>query len=111
MKQPKQSRGQRLGNARSSPPARGVPKLHFQIDRLTMQGYSKGDQRRFVHSLERQLASLARHTAAWPAASRVLGSLEAIRLRPGASPEEASRLLARRIFSVFVSRGESGRNV
>lgn len=111
MKPPFPARGPRPGNARSSPPCNRATKLHFQIDRLTMHGYSNADQRRFVHSLERQLASLVRHTATWPAASRILGSLEAIRLRPGASPEEASRLLARRIFSIFVSRGESDRHV
>ena len=94
---------------RQTPPPRTLnngPQLHFQIDRITLHGCAPGAQARFVNSLSESLAALAqsRRSLSWPQASRELESVDAGRLRPGASLEEAGRLVARQIFAALGKR-------
>jgi len=82
------------------------PRLHFQIERITLDGYARGTEARFVNSLKQSLAALAkaRQFFSWPRVSRKLASLAAGQLRPGASPEEAGRYVARQIVAALSRR-------
>jgi hypothetical protein len=76
--------------------------VHFDIGRITLPGYSPGQQARFVSSLQTQLAGLAdlaglaaSDGCGWPAgAPPRIGHLDAGVLRPGAAPEEAAARIA-----------------
>jgi hypothetical protein len=82
--------------------------VHFDIGRITLPGYSPGQQARFVSSLQTQLAGLAdladlaglaglaaSDGRGWPAgAPPRIGHLDAGVLRPGAAPEEAAARIA-----------------
>jgi hypothetical protein len=102
---------------RLSPAAGGA--VRFDIRRLTLSGYAEAEQRRFVRSLRTELARLSHAVppGQWPAAGEA-GSdpppaferLDAGEMRPGATPEEAARQIARRIVEK-VARGGGARNV
>jgi hypothetical protein len=90
--------------ARGTTPQATVPAsaLHFKIGRITVDGYSAADQRQFTHSLESNLTELGRmhidHT--WSEATRLtMKRLDAGQLPVGASPEDAARQIAMRIFA------------
>lgn len=69
--------------------------VHFEIGRLTLHGFSAGQQRRFVSTLQSSLADVGASGGDWPAGGRrTIGHLDAGALRSGASPEEAARLVA-----------------
>jgi hypothetical protein len=87
-------------------PSQSGPQLNFQIDRITLHGYAPNDQARFVNSLKQCLTSLAPTLQPFSLArvSRKLAFLDAGQLRAGASPEEAARHTARRIFAVLNER-------
>jgi len=96
---------------RTSGPASAV---HFKIHRITADGYSASDQKQFTHSLKSNLAELARryrdHT--WSQANQLtINRLDAGQLSAGASPEDAARQIAARIFAKLTQQkipGQSG---
>ena len=71
------------------------PRLHFKINRITLEGFSAADQSRFTHSLRSNLTELMQ-------SYRDHSWFEAEELRPsnigllgaGASPEDAARQAA-----------------
>lgn len=79
------------------------PRLHFQIDRITLHGYTANAHARFVNSFRESLLSLA-PTLGSPGLARVsrkLTSLDAGLLRPELSAEEAGRQVARQIVAAL----------
>jgi hypothetical protein len=87
--------------------------LHFKIDRITVDGYSAADQKQFAHSLKSNLAELARrhsdHT--WHEANGLtMDRLDAGQLPTGASPEDAARQIAARIFAKLTQKQIPGRS-
>lgn len=70
--------------------------VHFDIGRLTLEGYSPAQRARFVSSLRARLTELAgSDDRAWlTAGQRRLGRLDAGALRAGAAPEEAAQRVA-----------------
>lgn len=84
---------------RTIPATARVPRIHFHIGRLMLENYTRSDQLRFTRTLEltlREFASTA-HDLNW---SRVQGParINVGSLRPGATPEQAARQIARHIF-------------
>jgi hypothetical protein len=78
---------------RVSPAPRAV---HFDVGRLTLDGYSAAQRARFVSSLRDRLADLAAGDGpAWPAAAqRRVEHLDAGVLPASAAPEEAAQRVA-----------------
>jgi hypothetical protein len=91
------------------PAAAGPRAVHFEIGRLTLHGFSAGQERRFVSSLQSSLAELGASGGDWPAAGRrTIGHLDAGALRSGASPEEAAHAVVTQIrAAVKGKRGEA----
>ncbi len=92
-------------------PQAGMPRaVHFDIGRITLHGYSPGQQARFVSSLRTRLAGLAASEGrSWPAgAPPRIGHLDAGVLRPGAPPEEAAERIAAALLAA-VSGGTGAR--
>jgi hypothetical protein len=88
-------------------PAAGVPRaVHFDIGRITLHGYSPGQQARFVSSLQTRLDGLAgREGLSWPAGPLGrIGHLDAGVLRPGAPPEEAAARVAAALLAAIGER-------
>jgi hypothetical protein len=89
-------------------PQAGVPRaVHFDIGRITLHGYSPGQQARFVSSLRTRLAGLAAGEGhGWPTGTRRrIGHLDAGALRPGAPPEEAAERIAAALLAAVGRRG------
>ncbi len=88
------------------------PRLHFQIDRITLHGYTANAHARFLNSFRESLLSLAPTLGSSGLAqvSRKLSSLDAGQLRPGVSAEEAGRQVARQIVAALgrCARGKAG---
>jgi hypothetical protein len=88
--------------------------LHFKIDRISVVGYSAADQKQFTHSLKLNLAELARRHGdfAWSETNGLtISRLDGGRLSTGASPEDAARQIAARIFATLTQKqipGEPG---
>jgi hypothetical protein len=83
--------------------------VHFQIGRLTLHGFSAGQQQRFVSSLQSSLSDLGASGGDWPAAGRrTIGHLDAGTLRSGASPEEAAQVVATRLRTAVLGDGNGG---
>ena len=81
--------------------------LHFKIGRITMDGYSAADQKRFTYSLKLKLADLARRESdlLWSETNGLtMNRLDAGQLPSGASPEDAARQIAARIFSKLTQK-------
>src|SRR5215469_16949903 len=109
---------------RSAPPSSAIaydaahrsaaPVLHFKIGRITTDGYSVAEQKQFTHSIKLKLAELARKHSDHPwseANGLTMNRLDAGQLRSGASPEDAARQIAARIFAKLTQKqtpGESG---
>jgi hypothetical protein len=75
--------------------------LRFRIEKITLQGYGAGEQKRFAASLQETLGTLARrnHNLNWRAMADVkVGRLDAGELPSGASPEQAAQFVARKLF-------------
>jgi hypothetical protein len=90
----------------------GPPRaVHFDIGRITLHGYSPGQQARFVSSLQARLAGLAADRGyRWPAAAQRIGHLDAGVLRAGAAPEEAAEAIAASLFAAVAGgRAEDSR--
>jgi hypothetical protein len=84
--------------------------VHFEIGRLTLHGFSAGQQRRFVSSLQTSLADLGASGRDWPATGRRrIARLDAGALLPGATPEEAARAVATQLQSAVRSTGAGRR--
>ena len=83
-----------------------VPRIRFQIERLMLENYTRSDQLRFARALERTLREFA-STARGLDWSRIQGParINAGSLRPGATPEQAARQIARHIFLSLRERG------
>jgi hypothetical protein len=76
--------------------------VHFKIDRLTVEGYSVADRKRFTHSLKSNLAKLAQTHSdnQWVAANGLtMNHLDAGQLPVDATPEAAALQIATRIFA------------
>jgi hypothetical protein len=72
----------------------GTPRtVHFEIDRLTLHGYSSAQRARFVDALQGYLTGPSTvDSAAWPPGGQHrLAHLDAGMMRVGATPEEAAR--------------------
>src|SRR5438874_2036006 len=88
-------------------PRGSAPALHIRIERLTLEGYSIAEQKRFSNSLQSTLAELGRNSrhSAWRNAGGLrLNRLDAGSLPEGATPEIAARNLATRIFEQLAPR-------
>jgi hypothetical protein len=88
-----------------------VPRaVHFDIGRVTLHGYSPGQQARFVSSLRTRLDGLAaREGLSWPSGPpRRIGNLDAGVLRPGAPPEEAAERVAAALLAAIGGRPADG---
>jgi hypothetical protein len=85
--------------AKSGPPRA----VHFDIGRVTLDGYSPGQRARFVSSLRTRLAGLAASDGdRWPtAAQRRIGHLDAGVLQAGAAPEQAAERIAAALFAAL----------
>jgi hypothetical protein len=94
-----------------APPTAPSPALRFQIGRITVEGFTRADQLRFESSLRSSLSELAHahNHYAWSAADGLnVSRLDAGRLHPGASPEEAARQIAKRIFATLSQQSGGG---
>jgi len=82
--------------------AKSALDVHFNIRRLTIEGYSSAEQERFTRSLRAHLSALAQdsHQHQWSSANGLaMNRLDAGGLAPGATPETAARRIATRIFA------------
>jgi hypothetical protein len=88
------------------PPA-ASGRVHFDVGRITLHGYSPGQRTRFVAALRAQLTELAAaDRLRWPAGQpRHIGRVEAEPLPPDASPERAARHVAARIMAAATAGG------
>jgi hypothetical protein len=97
------------------PGAPPSPALRIGIERVTLHGFTRADQRRFTRSLETSLAEMAaaHRDHDWGPLGRRLHirSLDAGRLRPGASAEAAARQVARALFDQLTGRRRSAHRV
>jgi len=76
--------------------------LHINIQRLTLTGYTPAQQQRFVLTLESTFKQLAANQTHWPSAPLIrLANMDAGRLRTGATPEDAARQLAMKLFGTL----------
>jgi hypothetical protein len=91
------------------------PVLRIGIDRVTLHGFARADQRRFAQSLQTKLTELAafHRNHDWSTAGQRLRirSLDAGRLRAGASAEDAARQIATALFAELTGRGKGARRV
>ncbi|HEV2275135.1 MAG TPA: hypothetical protein VGR96_13275 [Acidobacteriaceae bacterium] len=91
-----------IGNSRRAAAAATAPAaVHFQLGRITVEGFTLSAQKRFEHSLRSHLTglALAHSSDRWMAAAGInVGRLDAGQLPPGASPEETARHIAEQIF-------------
>jgi hypothetical protein len=92
-----------------TPPARAPSRIHFEIRSITLQGFSPGQQRRFISTLRSSLAELgARGGSDWMASGgATMRHLDAGAVGPGAGPEETAKRVASRIGNALA--GERGR--
>jgi hypothetical protein len=83
-----------------------VPRsIHFDIQRITLPGYSPSQRERFIGALETRLTELsASGNVAWPAAGQRVGHLDAGLLRPSVQPEEAAQRIAARLLAAIGHR-------
>ena len=77
--------------------SRATNKVHFEIERITLHGFSPAHRTRFLTSLRASLTELASAGDGSLSQPRALGSLNAGQLRPGASPEDAAALVTARV--------------
>ena len=80
-----------------------VPRsIHFDIQRITLHGYSPSQRARFIGALETRLTELsANGDVAWPAAGQRVGHLDASPLRASVQPEEAAQRIAARLLAAI----------
>jgi plasmid stabilization system protein ParE len=85
--------------------------VHFNIERVTLHGFSPSQRARFVSSLETSLAALAaNNTVDWRQAPTTrLARIDAGELRFGTTPEEAARALVARLATAVSGRAETSR--
>ncbi len=87
-----------------------APALHIRIGRLTLEGYSVAEQKRFTNSLQSSLKELARHSGhdSWRNHNGLkVDRVDAGQLPGGATPEAAARHVATRVFAQFTPRPRS----
>ncbi|QAU23605.1 hypothetical protein EO087_06085 [Dyella sp. M7H15-1] len=95
-----QSRAMRPDSVAAPPNTR----LHIDIQRLTLSGYTPDQQRRFTQTLHTELHRLAHHlssgnVSSWNGAAHArMAQLDAGQLPIGAAPEDAAKQLAARLF-------------
>ncbi|WP_266168815.1 hypothetical protein [Dyella subtropica] len=74
--------------------------VHLELQRLTLNGYTPGQQQRFLATLQASLERLAADHTGWPAdASLQIAHLDAGALASGATPESAARQVAQQLFA------------
>jgi hypothetical protein len=82
-------------------------KLHFKIDRITCEGYSAADQRRFTFFLKSNLTRLAENAPGWSELSGLnIDRLKAESSVSAASPEQAARQIAALVLG-RITQGKS----
>lgn len=85
-----------------SQPMPAPQRVRIDIGRLSLHGYTHEQQQHFMRALEAELADLMpgmRDTR--PFQSRRLTHLEALHVSAGAPPEQAARMLARRLVALL----------
>jgi hypothetical protein len=85
---------------RAAPAASPPRLLHFNVGRITLEGYSPSEQRRFRAALESNLARLERNFSGGAARDLTLHHLDAGQLAI-AGPEAAARRIAARIVAAL----------
>lgn len=74
-------------------------RLHIDIRRLTLPGYTPDQQQRFAQTLHAELNRLAHNLSAWNGALHTrMARLDAGQLSAAATPEDTARQLAARLF-------------
>jgi hypothetical protein len=93
---------------RQAPPNR---RLHIDIQRLTLPGYTPDQQQRFTQTLHAELNRLARNVSSWNGALHTrMARLDAGQLNVAATPEDTARQLAARLFDrLHSAKGASTR--
>jgi hypothetical protein len=87
-----------------------MKKIHLHIDRITVDGLSATEQRRFARALEAQLLALADEGGAGAIVggqNRVIRSASPGELAPGASANRAAAQVANSIRQSLTGRGHA----
>ena len=79
--------------------------VRFNIDRITLHGYSRAEQRRFQSSLETHLIRLADDASRRVVKNHTLKHLDAGQLPAGTTPEAAALHIAERIVATLGREG------
>ena len=82
--------------------------LHIHINRMVVEGLPARAQQGFVRALEKQLGQMACDglpAAFYGATSRRIATLDAGRLGPGATPEEAAAQVTAALRSGIAGKG------
>jgi hypothetical protein len=94
--------GGRPRNPARTEPARlgGRPDVHINIRELSLQGFSRAEQQRFMQALADALGQPTAGSRDWSAwSSQDFGSLPPLQVRRGGTVEDSARLLARDLFA------------
>jgi hypothetical protein len=94
-----------IARAPQPTPAPSAGTVHFNIERITLHGYSGTEQRRFQSSLESNLARFARDAYTGMVQEFSLRHLDFGQLPAGATPEAAARHIATRIVAALDGPG------
>lgn len=84
--------------------ARTAPaNVRLDISHLSVEGYTAAQHARFMRTLEAALRTLAAQPRDWSSlaasGAQHLARVAPLTVRPGSTPEEAARELARRLFA------------
>ena len=87
------------------------PDVHIDIRELSLQGFSRAEQQRFVQALSEALGQQAAARQDWAAwSSQDRGPLPALQIHAGGSAEESARVLARELFACLAATHAEGRH-
>jgi hypothetical protein len=77
-----------------------APSVRLEIAHLSVEGYTAAQHTRFMRTLEATLRTLAAQPRDWSSlAAKATQHIAPLTARPGSTPEETARELARRLFS------------
>lgn len=93
---PQASPGEAMPEARAAEPS-GPRHVRIDIARLSLHGYTREQQQRFLRTLEAELKAQASAPREMALASRSVARIEPLPAAAQATPEGAARLLARRL--------------
>lgn len=75
------------------------PDVHIAIDKLSLHGFTEGQQQRFVQVLSSTLSRMAAEKQDWSSLSSLrLDAIPALQARSGDMPEASAIRLARELF-------------